>query len=164
MILNTMNSVFGYFKSPEVSEWERVTNPLENLAKRCRELNTEFNNNLHALYYLLEECYRLCSDPTITDELLLEFYQKRNYKFYPNKSIASKIVTAVFGNIDKSRKSTYTFVVKTAFQENIDKDEFVNWLVAQGGIQRLKTRHLKDSVGPKINILIDETVAQTIFK
>lgn len=106
------------------------------------------------LYHLLAEClafvlaYDVKGLNTARRKGLEMFCVARKYRFKNDTPLANKIVRAVFGEIGRSRISTYSLVVRQAQSRNIKPADMVAWIESEGGIQEIKVSKSATHVSP----------------
>jgi hypothetical protein len=98
----------------------------------------------HALYYLLSECLALTTLAAENDPLNLRvreidaFLVARKIKVGSNEPLFSKVISAVFGDVHRSRISSYRTVLKAASTAGISAAALPGWIESQGGIQEIR--------------------------
>lgn len=92
------------------------------------------------LYSLLAECLRFCKlfQGKDCDKLLAKFYAERDLKFKAKAKLTTKVIHAVFGDVDRRRVNTYAIVVKKLMENNVAYYEVAAWIAEQGGINAIK--------------------------
>jgi len=96
------------------------------------------------LYAVLARCYAfVISDSSIDgikarSSALMAFYAERNYTYRESTPLASRVVRAVFGNVDRRRISTYSIVIRRAMVLQIEVNDFAQWIDSNGGVQEIK--------------------------
>ena len=124
-------------------------------AKRISWDKGAYRTSNQMLYGILSECLGYAST-TLTGkeakargESLGEFFKSRGYKYKPDSPLVSRVVKAVFGDIDRRRVSTYSLVLRQAMKENISMLDLTNWIESKGGVQEIKLGHSETYVSPK---------------
>ena len=112
-----------------------------------------------ALYALLAECLVFCGNLDGKQNKkrntgLIEFYKTRNYKYNENVTLANRVVKAVFGDIHRSRISTYSLVVDQAKKAKVNPTNLPAWIEQQGGIQAVKIAKSVSFVSTPVKISI----------
>jgi len=108
-----------------------------------------------ALYELLGECLAwLQVDVTAAiqetrQKGLEEFLSVRGYDHRKGTPLATLVVRAVFGSLDRRIVSTYSLVIRTARKQAVSPSAMVQWIEARGGIQNIKLGHRQPDIGPK---------------
>jgi hypothetical protein len=96
------------------------------------------------LYAVLARCYAfVISDSSIDgikarSSALMAFYAERNYTYRESTPLASRVVRAVFGNVDRRRISTYSIVIRRAMALQIETKDFAEWIDTNGGVQEVR--------------------------
>jgi hypothetical protein len=121
--------------------------------KRKQWETTVYRTSNQQLYALLAECYayggELPFDQAKQRSLILaDFCQSRGYVVKKDSPLLTRIVKAVFGNVDRSRISTYSIVLRTAQKEGIAADKLANWIEERGGVQKIKLARSASYVSP----------------
>ena len=97
-----------------------------------------------ALYQLLADCLALANltsqyDPNqVRAQAIDAFLDARQLKSGKEEPLFSKVITAVFGNVHRSRISSYRTALKAASAAGIEAAELPSWIEAQGGIQEIR--------------------------
>jgi hypothetical protein len=98
----------------------------------------------HALYYLLSECLALATLAAENDPSNLRvreidaFLVARKIKVGSNEPLFSKVISAVFGDVHRSRISSYRTVLKAASAAGISAAALPGWIESQGGVQEIR--------------------------
>lgn len=106
------------------------------------------------LYAVLAECY-LYGGETSTEQARLrskaleEFCKLRGYAVKKDSPLMTRIVKAVFGNVDRRRISTYSLVLRSAKAANVLPTKLAEWIEERGGIQEIKLARSATYVSPK---------------
>ncbi len=95
------------------------------------------------LYAVLARCYAfLMKDNGESfkeqNAALEAFYDKRKYNYSKKTPLASRVVRAVFGNVDRRRISTYSIVIRKAMKDDVEISDFADWIERKGGVQEIK--------------------------
>jgi hypothetical protein len=80
---------------------------------------------------------------------LEEFFKQRGYFYKKESPLLTRIVKAVFGNVDRRRISTYSLVLRTAQKEGITGGKLAGWIEERGGVQEVKLSRSATYVSPK---------------
>lgn len=129
--------------------------PLFNLeAKRINWEGGAYRTSNLELYGILAECLGYCGEVSFSqakarNAAIESFFKLRGYKYSSESPLASKVVKAVFGNIDRRRVSTYSLVLRQAIKEQVKPLSLANWIEEKGGIQEIKLGHSSSYVSPK---------------
>jgi hypothetical protein len=108
-----------------------------------------------ALYKLLAECLAWVQLDAAKEHRkarqagLSEFLSTRGYDCKQSAQLATKIVRAVFGNLDRRIVSTYSLVIRTAQTQCVKPSDMVQWIEDRGGIQNIKLGRSQPEIGPK---------------
>lgn len=125
-----------------------------------------YRTSNQALYAILSQCLQYGADLPTTEgnkerrEALDAFYKQRGYRIKKETPLMTRIVRAVFGDIDRRRISTYSLVLRQAKKENVSPDAFASWVEERGGVQEVRLARSSTFVSPKAKA---ET-AQSSFK
>ena len=98
----------------------------------------------HALYQLLSDCLALATlasqlDPNnVRSREIDAFLEARDLKSGKDEPLFSKVITAVFGNVQRSRISSYRIVLKAASAAGISAAALPGWIESQGGVQEIR--------------------------
>jgi len=95
------------------------------------------------LYAVLAGCYGFLMNDNgegfkEQNAALEAFYKLRGYAYAKKTPLASRVVRAVFGNVDRRRISTYSIVIRRAMALQIDTKEFAKWIDTNGGVQEVR--------------------------
>lgn len=124
---------------------DQVITHLTNLESQRKEIEGGvFRRAHHAVHLLLADCLALA---TLSDELdpqksrdraLDKFLETRKLPNKVGEPLFSKAITAVFGEVHRSRVNTYRTVLKAASQAGISALELPQWIEQQGGVQEIR--------------------------
>lgn len=106
-----------------------------------------------ALYQVLAECLAYSGELPIKmaknrNQALEAFYKERGYRYKDNAPLITRVVRAVFGDIDRRRISTYSLVLRQAQKEGIAYANLPNWIDERGGIQEIRLSRSATFVNP----------------
>ena len=96
------------------------------------------------LYGILAQCLAYSKPLNDTDAAkkrnaeLEAFCKQRKYPIGNDTPTATKVVRAIFGNVDRRRVSTYSLVVRAAMVAKIVPEKMVEWIDGQGGIEEIR--------------------------
>lgn len=131
------------------------------------EANAYRTSNLE-LYGILQECYALDWEMNHTlyvakdiREGIKEYASKMGFSFKDGTPMINRIVRCVFGNVVRSRISTYATVLKEAKKQNIAVADIPSFIENAGGVQEIRLSKSKTFVSAKQKI---ERVSQTAFE
>ena len=74
--------------------------------------------------------------------------------------MATRVVRAVFGEINRRRISTYSLVLRQAQKENISIANLASWIEQRGGIQEISLGRSATYVSPKTKAEIAKEIMQ----
>lgn len=132
----------------------QLTNALAALeAERISWETTVYRTSNQALYSVLAKCLALShvesSEHAKKRNAALEaFFKQRGYRYKKDAHPASRIVKAVFGDIDRRRLSTYSLVLREAIKQGITASNLADWIEDRGGIQEIRLSQSKTFVKP----------------
>lgn len=106
------------------------------------------------LYAVLARCYSFLMNDNgegfkEQNAALEAFYEKRGYAYAKKTPLASRVVRAVFGNVDRRRISTYSIVIRKAMKKDVEISDFADWIERNGGVQEIKIGHSATYVSKK---------------
>ena len=124
-----------------------------------------YRTSNQALYAVLAECLAFCGELVIGDAkqrsfALEAFYKERGYKYKKDHPLATRVVRAVFGEINRRRISTYSLVLRQAQKENISIANLASWIEQRGGIQEISLGRSATYVSPKTKAEIAKEIMQ----
>lgn len=123
--------------------------------KRLSWESGAYRTSNQELYGILAECLSFCGEdlsPTQVKERrasLEAFYKERGYKYKKELPIVTRVVKAVFGNIDRRRVSTYSLVLRQAQKKKVAYLDLPQWIEEMGGIQEIRLSQSDSFVSPK---------------
>lgn len=111
------------------------------------------------LYAILAECLAFGGTLVIEDarersKMLEAFYAERNYRYKKDSPLMTRVVRAVFGDIDRRRLSTYSLVLREAQRQQVLPLQLADWIDANGGIQEIRLTQSATFVGQKARVAI----------
>jgi len=77
------------------------------------------------------------------------FLQLRGYVVKSDSPLMTRIVKAVFGNVDRRRISTYSLVLRAAQKEGVLANKLASWIEERGGVQEVKLSRSANYISPK---------------
>ena len=124
-------------------------------AKRQQWETTAFRTSNQQLYAVLADCLAYGEALPLADAKqrtkdLEEFFKLRGYSVKSDSPLLSRIVKAVFGNVDRRRISTYSLVLRKAQKEGITAGNLAGWIEEKNGIQEIKMGRSATYVSPKV--------------
>lgn len=116
----------------------------------CRTSNQQ-------LYAVLSDCLAYGGElPTAQAKerttVLADFFSVRGYAVKKDSPLLTRIVKAVFGNIDRRRISTYSLVLRSAKAVNVLPNKLADWIEERGGIQEVKLSRSATFVSPALKV------------
>lgn len=114
---------------------------------------TVYRTSNQQLYALLAECYAYGGELSLEQakqrsKVLSDFCQSRGYVVKKETPLLTRIVKAVFGNVDRRRISTYSLVLRSAKAENVLPSNLAQWIEQRGGIQEVKLARSATYISP----------------
>lgn len=116
----------------------------------------QYRTSCTQLYELLRECYRVAMHEDIDNldsslrRCIEDQCQRKMLKILKNTTIEAKIVRSVFESLNnRQRVSAYAIVIQAAKLENVNVDEFVDWLELQGGVEEVRLSKANNTQGSK---------------
>ena len=115
-------------------------------AKRIDWEQGVYRSSNQALYQVLAECLAYSGELPVSmaklrNTELAKFYKERGYKYKEDAPLASRVVRAVFGDVNRRRISTYSLVLRQAQKENVGYANLPAWIEERGGIQEIRLSH-----------------------
>ena len=104
---------------------------------------TAYRTSNQQLYAVLADCLEFGKALELGEAKkrsadLEEFFKQRGYFYKKESPLLTRIVKAVFGNVDRRRISTYSLVLRSAQKEGIAAEKLSEWIEKNGGIQEIK--------------------------
>jgi len=104
-----------------------------------------YRTSNEALYGILTECHAFTQAPGLTVEqarqrnsALEKFYKERGYTYKTDSPLVTRVIRAVFGDVDRRRISTYSLVLRQAQRQNISFMDLPKWIEEQNGLQEIR--------------------------
>jgi len=121
--------------------------------KRKKWETTAFRTSNQQLYAVLADCLAYGESLPIAEARqrtkdLEEFFKLRGYTVKSGSPLLTRVVKAVFGNVDRRRISTYSLVLRTAQREGVTADKLAGWIEERGGVQEVKLSRSATYVSP----------------
>jgi len=115
---------------------------------------TAYRTSNQQLYAVLADCLAYGGElPTEQAKertsVLADFFEARGYAVKKDSPLLTRIVKAVFGNVDRRRISTYSLVLRSAKAANVLPSNLAGWIEERGGIQEVKLSRSATFVSPK---------------
>lgn len=122
--------------------------------KRQEWETTAYRTSNQQLYAVLAECLAYgealpTADAKQRTKELDEHFVLRGYTVKSDSPLLTRVVKAVFGNVDRRRISTYSLVLRSAQKEGVTPDKLAGWIEERGGIQEVKLSRSASYVSPK---------------
>ncbi len=127
---------------------------LEMEAKRQQWETTAYRTSNQQLYAVLADCLAYGQALPVAESKqrtkdLEEFLKQRGYVVKNDSPLLTRVVKAVFGNVDRRRISTYSLVLRSAQKEGITADKLADWIEQRGGVQEVRLSRSATYVSPK---------------
>jgi len=111
------------------------------------------------LYAILSACLLYGGEVDIAaarkrSEVLEKFYERRKYRYKKDSPLMTRIIRAVFGDIDRRRLSTYSLVLREAQKQKVLPSQLADWIESNGGVQEIRLSQSKTFVGQKARVAI----------
>lgn len=124
-----------------------------------------YRTSNQALYAVLAQCLAFCGELPLAEakqrSVALEaFFKERSYKYKKEAPLVSRVVKAVFGNIDRRRISTYSLVLRQSQKDKIAISDLAQWIENKGGIQEIRLGRSATFVSPKVKVDTAKQIAQ----
>ena len=144
VVLNDSNTKSNVPANIELSSME---------AKRIAWETGVYRTSNQALYQVLAECLAYSGElPVSMSKLrngaLATFYKERGYRYKEDAPLVTRVVRAVFGDINRRRISTYSLVLRQAQKESIAYADLPAWIEERGGIQEIRLSRSSTFVSP----------------
>lgn len=123
-------------------------------SRRQQWETTAYRTSNQQLYAVLADCLEFGKALELGEAKkrsadLEEFFKQRGYFYKKESPLLTRIVKAVFGNVDRRRISTYSLVLRSAQKEGIAAEKLSEWIEKNGGIQEIKLARSDSYVSPK---------------
>lgn len=124
---------------------------MENSRKQWE--TTAYRTSNQQLYAVLANCLAYGGELPAAQakertSVLADFFGARGYAVKKDSPLLTRIVKAVFGNVDRRRISTYSLVLRKAQNESILPNKLADWIELNGGIQEVKLSRSATFVSP----------------
>ena len=102
-----------------------------------------YRTSNQALYAVLAKCLAIAQADTPEqakqrNSELEAFYKQRGYFYKKDAPVATRVVKAVFGTVDRRRLSTYSLVLREAIKQKVLASNLAEWIENKGGIQEIR--------------------------
>lgn len=123
-------------------------------AKRQNWETTAYRTSNQQLYAVLADCLEYGKKMEVAEAKqrsaeLEAFFKQRGYVYKKDSPLLTRIVKAVFGELDRRRISTYSIVLRTAQSEEVKPENLASWIEKNRGIQEIKMARSNTYVSPK---------------
>lgn len=151
---------------------------IRNLILQCKEWEeTAYKKSNDMLYAILQHCYAMehgMQKVLLNDEqnelakknraALAVVAGELGYSFKSTTSTMNRIVQCVFGDISRSRVSTYSKVLRSAKQHGVSVVDLVDYIEQHNGVEQIRLKASKNfkSATQKAEIALPNATAQTI--
>ncbi len=113
------------------------------------------------LYSILTKCYALDFSLAGNEEhskarrlALNDYAKKQGYTFKPETLTVNKIVKCVFGDVQRSRISSYSKVLREAKKQKVAIADLAKFIVDNGGIQEIRMSKSATYKSPKQKVAL----------
>jgi len=118
------------------------------------------------LYAVLAECLSYCGELVLEQAkersaALERFYKERCYAYKKESPLVTRVVRAVFGNIDRRRISTYSLVLRQAQKAKVQFADLAQWIDDNGGVQEIRLSRSATFVSPKQKAEIAKSIVDS---
>jgi len=122
-------------------------------AKRIAWETGVYRTSNQALYQVLAECLAYSGELPVRmarhrNEALAAFYKERGYRYKEDAPLVTRVVRAVFGDVNRRRISTYSLVLRQAQKESVAYANLPTWIEERGGIQEIRLSRSSTFVSP----------------
>lgn len=120
-----------------------------------------------ALYAVLAQCLAIAQadTPELAKQRnagLEAFYKLRGYSYKKDAPPATRVVKAVFGNVDRRRLSTYSLVLREAIKQKVLATQLADWIEQNGGIQEIRLSQSATFVKPAAKVELARQAFDTL--
>ena len=128
---------------------------LEDLEQRRLAWETAaYRTSNLALYAVLAECLAYAGELDTAAakqraDALKRFCETRGYVYKADAPLATRVVRAVFGNIDRRRVCTYSLVLREAQRQQVLYTDLATWIEQSGGVQEIRVSQSATFISPK---------------
>lgn len=145
------------------------------LTKVLADLETErvtweegvYRTSNQTLYAVLAKCLAIAQadTPELAKQRnagLEAFYKLRGYSYKKDAPPATRVVKAVFGNVDRRRLSTYSLVLREAIKKRVQATQLAEWIEQNGGIQEIRLSQSATFIKPTAKVEIAKQQFDTL--
>ncbi len=122
-------------------------------AERVTWEHGAYRTSNQALYAVLAKCLAF-TDTDSTESAkqrnaeLEAFYKQRGYPYKKDAHPSTRVVKAVFGNLDRRRLNTYSLILREAIKQKVQASRMAEWIEAKGGIQEIRLSQSSTYIAP----------------
>jgi hypothetical protein len=142
------------------SKKQRTNNVLTRMEEERKQWEEgAYKTSNKQLYTILAQCLAFGGVMDIGEareraKTLEAFYAERNYRYKKDSPLMTRVVRAVFGDIDRRRLSTYSLVLREAQRQNVLPLQLSDWIDANGGIQEIRLSQSATFVGQRERVAV----------
>ena len=146
-----------------MSNNQRSKDVLTRIEGECKQWEEgAYKTSNKQLYAILAQCLAFGGVMDIAEareraKALEKFYEDRKYRYKKDSPLMTRVVRAVFGDIDRRRLSTYSLVLREAQRQKVLPLQLADWIDANGGIQEIRLSQSATFVGQKERVAIGTT-------
>ena len=134
-------------------------------AKRITWEQGAYRTSNSELYAVLAECLSYCGELVLEQAkersaALERFYKERGYAYKKEAPLATRVVRAVFGSIDRRRISTYSLVLRQAQKAKVQFADLAQWIEDNGGVQEIRLGKSVTYISPKAKAQIAKAAVE----
>ena len=123
-------------------------------AKRITWEQGAYRTSNSELYAVLAESLSYCGELVLEQAkersvALERFYKERSYSYKKDAPLVTRVIRAVFGNIDRRRISTYSLVLRQAQKDRVQAADLAQWIEDNGGVQEIRLGKSATYISPK---------------
>jgi hypothetical protein len=123
-------------------------------ARRQQWETTAYRTSNQQLYAVLADCLAYGQTLPVAESKqrnkdLEVFFKQRGYAVKGDSPLLTRVVKAVFGNVDRRRISTYSLVLRSAQKEGITADKLAGWIEQRGGVQEVRLSRSASYLSPQ---------------
>jgi hypothetical protein len=120
------------------------------------------------LYSILQNCYAvdyaiITAESGAADmrKAITDYAARLGFSFKEGTPVMNRIVRCVFGNVQRSRISTYALVLREAKKRGVNIDDIPQFIEQAGGVQEIRLSKSSTYTSPKRKAEIARTTAFT---
>jgi len=154
--------------APAASAGQQVTDTLTYIASQREQWEAgAYRKSNEELYAILQNCYAVdyaisTAESGAADmrKAITDYAARLGFSFKEGTPVINRIVRCVFGNVLRSRISTYALVLREAKKQNISIDSIPAFIEQAGGVQEIRLSKSATYTSPKQKA---EAVRHTAF-